>query len=221
MALSVCGLIPEAEAAYRWLVDNPTPRRQLVQLLPGGRGQGSATRHQRVRLPRGRCLAPPPHHRRCGVPGRVVADHSTRHRLHPAVATARRLGPVVPRSLGSHRGIRPLDGLLLDLPLLAVRRRRGGMPGQGPPGLGVGSGPARSRRGAPPLRLRSEGGVRHGLVLPGPFRSVGGRGRPTSPGRGLGHLRHGGARGAVRLDGGLGDGGRDGRVRPGPRRTRA
>ena len=53
----------------------PAPRRQLVQLLPGRRGQGPPARHERVRLPGRRRLAPPPDHRRRRVPRRAVADH--------------------------------------------------------------------------------------------------------------------------------------------------
>ena len=49
MALTVCGLVDEAVDAYRWLARPPAARRQLVQLLPGRRGEGSPARHERVR----------------------------------------------------------------------------------------------------------------------------------------------------------------------------
>ncbi len=68
MALTVCGLVDEAIERLP-LVGRPTaPRWQLVQLLPGRRRQGPATRHQRLRLPGRRRLAPPPDHRRRRVP---------------------------------------------------------------------------------------------------------------------------------------------------------
>ena len=97
MALTVCGLVDEAVDAYRWLAGRQLPDGSWFNYYQGDARQGPPARHQRVRLPGGRRLAPPPDHRRRRVPGRALADHRAGHRLHPALAAARRLGPVVAR----------------------------------------------------------------------------------------------------------------------------
>ena len=122
-------------------------------------------------------------------------------------------------SAGRPEGYALLDRVVVHLPLPALRRGRGRVPGQGPPGLGAGRRPPGPRRGPSPRRLRPQGRVRHGLVLPDALGRPRGRGGPAPPRRGVVDLRHGGPRRALRLDGGLGHGGRDGRVRAGPRRA--
>ena len=63
MALSVCGLDDEADAAFDWLAERQLARRELVQLLPGRRGEGPPARHQRVRVRGHRGVPPVPRHR--------------------------------------------------------------------------------------------------------------------------------------------------------------
>ena len=124
MALTVCGLVDEAMDAYRWLADRQLPDGSWFNYYQGDARQGPAPRHQRLRLPGGRRLAPPPDHRRRRVPGRAVADDREGHRLHPALAAARRLGAVVARLGRPARGLRAADRLVVDLPLHALRRGR-------------------------------------------------------------------------------------------------
>ena len=58
MALSVCGRVDEAEAAYGWLAATQLRDGVVVQLLPRRPREGRANRHQRVRLRRDGHLAP-------------------------------------------------------------------------------------------------------------------------------------------------------------------
>ncbi len=75
MALTVCGLVDEAVDAYRWLAGRQLGDGSWFNYYQGRHRQGPPARYERVRLPGGRCVAPPPDHRRRGVPRRVVADH--------------------------------------------------------------------------------------------------------------------------------------------------
>ena len=123
MALSVCGLHAEAEAAYRLAGRPPAGRRQLVQLLPGRRGEGPPPRHQRVRLHRDRGLPPLPRdrRRRRSAPA-LLADRRGGARLRAALPAGRRLGAVVGRPGRAPRVLRAADRLLVDLPRRCAAR---------------------------------------------------------------------------------------------------
>ena len=56
MALTVTGYLEEARAAYRWLARRQLGDGSWFNYYVGDRREGRATRHQRVRLHRGRAL---------------------------------------------------------------------------------------------------------------------------------------------------------------------
>ena len=74
MALTVCGLVDEAMDAYRWLVERQLPDGSWFNYYQPD-GVKDPARHQCLRLSGGRCLAPPPDHRRRRIPRRAMADH--------------------------------------------------------------------------------------------------------------------------------------------------
>ena len=107
MALTAVGLDARGRRRLPVAGRHPAARRQLVQLLPAHRRQGRPPRHQRVRLPGHRGLAPLHLHRRPRRTRAAVADGGRGRRLRPALAAPRRLDPLVAR-LGRHpRGVRP------------------------------------------------------------------------------------------------------------------
>ena len=191
MALTVCGLTHEAMAAYRWLADRQLPDGSWFNYY-----QGDGVKDQRLDT---------------NVCAYLAAGAWHHHLITGDVEFLGELWPTIERGIdfilrwqqpdgsvlwsldaaGQPGGLRPPDRLVVDLPLAALRGGRGRVPGQGPARLGAGGRPARSRGGAPPRRLRAQGRVRHGLVLPHALGRARGRGGPASPGRGLGHLRHG------------------------------
>ena len=100
----------------------------------------------------------------------LLADGRGGDRLRAALAAPRRLGPLVARPGRPPESLRAADRVVLDLPRAALRGGRRRAPGQGAARLGAGRRPARPRGGPPPRRVRPEGRVRHGLVLPGALR---------------------------------------------------
>ena len=167
MALTVCGLHARGRARLRVAGRQPAGRRQLVQLLPGRGGEGPPARHQRVRLRGGR---------RSGTTTWSPATHDLLRRLWPVIERAidfvlrwQRPDGSVRWSLdpaGPAGGLRPADRVVVDLPQPALRGGGGRATGQGPARLGAGRRSAGPRGGPPPGRLRPQGRVRHGLVLP-------------------------------------------------------
>ena len=187
MALDVAGLHARGRAGLRVAGRHPARRRQLVELLPARRlGRGGQARHQRVRLHRHRRVAPlavhlgprlrrPPvadgrsarstgccrmrtrrRHRRCG---RRTADDTpvglrAAHRVVAASPTRCAAAPAWPRSSTS----RDPTGSPPPIVLADVDRR-------------------------PPRRVRTEGALGDGLVLPGarPAASPASRPRPAWP----------------------------------------
>ena len=218
MALTVCGLVDEAVDAYRWLA-----RRQLPDGSWFNYYQGARVKDPRLDTNVCAYLAAGAWHHHL-----ITGDVEFLGELWPTIEGGIDFilrwqqpdGSVLWSldSAGPARRLRALDGIVVDLPLPALCGGRRRVPGQGPPGLGAGGGPAGPRRGPPPRRLRSQGRVRHGLVLPHALGRARRRGRSPPPRRGLVHLRHGGPRRALRLDGRLGHRGGDGGVRAGPRR---
>ncbi len=167
MALSVCGLTAEARAAYRWLAERQLPDGSWFNYY-----QGAGVKDQRLDT---------------NVCAYLAAGAWHHHLITGDVEFLGELWPTIERGIdfilrwqqpdgsvlwsldpsGRRGGIRPFDRVVVDLPLAALCGCRGRMPGQGPAGLGAGGRSPRACRGAPPHRLCSEGGVRHGLVLPG------------------------------------------------------
>ena len=114
MALDVAGFHAEAERAYEWLADIQRADGSWHNYyVPDGERddtrRGGQARHERVRLPRDRCLAPLALHRRPLLRRQHVADRRTRPRLG-----ARRCGATTDcRSGRSNRIERPWDYALL------------------------------------------------------------------------------------------------------------
>ncbi len=220
MALSVCGLVDEAVDAYRWLV-----RRQLPDGAWFNYYQGDGVKDPRLDTNVCAYLAAGAWHHHL-----ITGDVELLGELWPTIEGGIDFilrfqqpdGSVLWSldSAGRPEAYALLDRILVDLPLASLRRGDRRVPGQGPPRLGAGGGPPRARRGPPPRRLRPEGRVRHGLVLPDALGCARGRGGAPSHRRGLVDLRHGGPRRALRVDGRLGHRRRDGRVRADPRRPR-
>ena len=218
MALSVCGLVERGHGAYRWLAERQLPDGSWFNYY-----QGTGVKDQRLDT---------------NVCAYLAAGAWHHHLITGDVEFLGELWPTIERGIDFILRWQQPDGSVLwsldsagrpeEYALLtgsssiyhstAVRRGRGRVPGQGSSGLGAGRRPAGPRRGPPPQRLRSQGRVRHGLVLPHALGGARRRGRSPPPGRGLVDLRHGGPRRALRLDQRLGHGGGDGRVRAGPRR---
>ena len=166
MALTVCGLVDEAVDAYRWLA-----RRQLPDGSWFNYYQGDAVKDLRLDT---------------NVCGYLAAGAWHHHLITGDVEFLGELWPTIEKgidfilrsqqpdgsvlwsldSTGRPGALRAADRLVVHLPLHAVRRRGGGMSGQGPAGLGAGGRTARACRGPSPRRLRTEGRIRHGLVLP-------------------------------------------------------
>ncbi len=177
MALTVCGLVDEAVDAYRWLA-----RRQLPDGSWFNYYQGDTVKDLRLDT---------------NVCGYLAAGAWHHHLITGDVEFLGELWPTIEKgidfilrsqqpdgsvlwsldSTGRPERYALLTGLVFDLPLHAVRRRRRGVSGQGPPGLGVGGRTTRPRGGPSPGCLRPQGRVRHGLVLPHAVRRTRGRGR--------------------------------------------
>ena len=221
MALTVCGLVDEAVAAYRWLADRQLPDGSWFNYY-----QGDGVKDPRLDtnvcayLAAG-ALAPPPGHRRRGVSRGALAEHGEGHRLHPALAAARRLGPLVARLGRPARGLRAVDRLVVDLPLPAVRGggRRVPRPRTVPTGSWRPGGSAMPWRTIPAAFAPKDEFAMDWYypMLSGALEGEPGRRRIAE---GWSTVRARGPGGALRLDRRLGDGGRDGRMRAHARRPR-
>ena len=199
----------------------PAPRRQLVQLLPGRRGQGPPARHERLRLPGGRRLAPPPDHRRRGVPRRALADDSRRGstsfcaRSSPtARCCGRSTRPAAPERYALLTGSSSIYHSMRCAVAIAeclAKDRPDWELAAGRLGHAVAHHPGAF---APKVEFAMDW---YYPMLSGALE--GEAGAPPHC-RGMVDLRHGGPRRALRLHGRLGDGGRDGGVRADARRPR-
>ena len=166
MALTVCGLVGEAMDAYRWLASRQLPDGSWFNYY-----QGDTLKDPRLDT---------------NVCAYLAAGAWHHHLITGDVEFLGELWPTIEKGIdfilrwqqpdgsvlwsldssGRTRGLRPVDGVVVDLSLHALRRRHCGMLGEGPSGLGAGGRPPRSRRGASSRRLCSQDRVRHGLVLP-------------------------------------------------------
>ena len=185
MALTVCGLVDEAVDAYRWLA-----RRQLPDGSWFNYYQGDAVKDPRLDT---------------NVCAYLAAGAWHHHLITGDVEFLGELWPTIEKGIDFILRWQQPDGSVLwsldssgrpeEYALLtgsssiyhspALRRRHRRVPGQGPPGLGAGRRAARPRRGPPPRRLRPQGRVRHGLVLPDAVGCARGRGRPAPHRRGV------------------------------------
>ena len=179
MALTVAGLDDEADRAYQWLVDTQLPDGSWFNYY-------LATGIEDPRLDTNVCayLATGAWHRYVSTgdldgPREAVAHGRGRASTSCCAGSGRRRHPVVARSLGLPRGVRPAHRLVVDLPQPALRHRLRRAPGPRAARLGAGRRPAGPRRGPRARRVRPEGGVRHGLVLPGAVRRAHRRGGPS------------------------------------------
>ncbi len=68
MALTVCGLVDKAKAAYRWLVDRQLPDGSWFNYYRRDAVKDPRLDTQRLRVPGRRGMAPPPDHRGRRVP---------------------------------------------------------------------------------------------------------------------------------------------------------
>ena len=219
MALSVCGLIAEAEAAYRWLADRQLPDGSWFNYY-----QGAGVKDQRLDT---------------NVCAYLAAGAWHHHLITGDVEFLGELWPTIQRGIDFIlRWQQPDGSVLWSLD-----------PSGQPEGYALLTGSSsiyHSMRCAvavaeclakdrPDWELAA-GRLGHAVAhhptafapkvefamdwyYPMLSRGARGRGRAASPGRGVDDLRHGGPRRALRLDRRLGHRGRDGRVRPGPRRT--
>ena len=185
-------------AGLRVVGADATTGRQLVQLLrrgrrwhrrqPRHRGGGRQARHQRVRLRRDRGVAPLADHAGPGLRRAPVADGPPGHRLGALAADRAGRDRVGPRGRRHARGrTRCSPAPRPSTTRSTARVRLAELVGRRPAPLGPG--PRRARAGHPhrPARLRAQGALGHGLVLPGPVqrarrrrgRAAAGRARGT------------------------------------------
>ena len=186
MALTVAGLDDEADRAYQWLVDTQLPDGSWFNYY-------LATGIEDARLDTNVCayLATGAWHRYVST-----GELDGLEQLWPAVEAGvdfvlrwqrpDGVDPLVARPLRIPRGVRPAHRVVVDLPQPPLRHRLCRAPRPRTARLGAGRRPAGPCRGPPARGLRPQGGVRHGLVLPGPRRGADRRGGPPA---------HGGARG--------------------------
>ena len=170
MALTVAGMDDEADAAYQWLVDTQLPDGSWFNYY-------LTTGIEDARLDTNVCayLATGAWHRYVStgdVDGleRPVAGGRGR-RSTSSCAGSGPTGPsLVARRFRLPRGVRPAHRLVVDLPQPPLRHRRRRTAGPRAAGLGAGRRPPGPHPGPPARRLRPQGRVRHGLVLPGAGR---------------------------------------------------
>ena len=129
MALTAVGLDDEADHAYQWLVDTQLPDGSWFNYY-------LATGIEDARLDTNVCayLATGAWHRYVSTGDLdgmedAVADRRGRDRLRPAMAAARRIHPLVARSVRVPRGVRPPHRFVVDLPQPPVRHRLRRAPG--------------------------------------------------------------------------------------------
>ena len=166
MALTVCGLVDEAVEAYRWLARNQLPDGSWFNYY-----QGDTVKDPRLDT---------------NVCGYLAAGAWHHHLITGDVEFLGELWPTIQKGIDFILRWQQPDGSVLWSLDSAGRPERyalltgsssiyhsmrcavadRGVPGQGSPRLGAGGGSARARGGASPGRLRPQGRVRHGLVLP-------------------------------------------------------
>ena len=148
----------------------PTTRRQLVQLLPAPTGRrGRQARHQRLRLRRHRRVAPLADHRGPGLRRAPVADRPAGHRLGARRCRPTRGEIVWAREVDAPAvELRAAHRLVVDRPRAATARCAWPSWSASPPRLGAA--PVNASADVDPhpaRRVRAEGALGDGLVLPG------------------------------------------------------